>query len=97
MAEAGAAIKEIIRLTGHSRQLVRAVLCNTEDEVFRNGTSSLSPWLVALGTGWSEGCRNGAALWRRLRLRAALAAVVSSGGSRPPARPRMSCLNAATA
>jgi transposase len=68
MAEAGVAIKQISRRTGRSRKLVRAVLRNSEDEVFRSRTSSLAPWLVALDTAWSEGCRNGAELWRRLRL-----------------------------
>jgi transposase len=67
MAGAGAAIKEIVRRTGRSRKLVRAVLRNTEDEVFRSRTSSVAPWLVALDAAWAEGCRNGAELWRRLR------------------------------
>lgn len=67
MAEAGLAIKEIVRRTGRSRKLVRTVLRNTEDEVFRSRTSSLAPWLVALDAAETEGCRNGAELWRRLR------------------------------
>jgi transposase len=67
IAGAGAAIKEIVRRTGRSRKLVRAVLRNAEDEVFRNRASSLAPWLVPLEAAWSGGCRNGAELWRRLR------------------------------
>ena len=67
MAEAGVAIKQIAWRTGRSHKLVRAVLRNTEDEVFRSRTSSLAPWLVALDAAWTEGRRNGAELWRRLR------------------------------
>ena len=67
MAAAGTAIKEIVRRTGRSRKLVRDVLRNTEDEVFRSRASSLAPWLVPLEAAWSGGCRNGAELWRRLR------------------------------
>ena len=67
MAGAGAAIKEIVRRTGRSRKLVRAVLRNAEDEVFRGRASSLAPWLVPLEAAWPGGCRNGAELWRRLR------------------------------
>lgn len=66
MAQAGVAIKQISRRTGRSRKLVRAVLRNIEDEVFRSRTSSLAPWLTTLDTAWTEGCRNGAELWRRL-------------------------------
>jgi len=67
MAGGGAAIKEIVRRTGRSRKLVRAVLRSAEDEVFRSRSSSLAPWLVSLEAAWSGGCRNGAELWRRLR------------------------------
>ena len=67
MASGGMGIKEIVRRTGRSRKLVRAVLRNAEDEVFRSRASSLAPWLAALEAVWSGGCRNGAELWRRLR------------------------------
>ena len=67
MAGAGTAIKEIVGRTGRSRKLVRAVLRNAEDEVFRSRAGSLAPWLVTLEAAWSGGCRNGAELWRRLR------------------------------
>jgi transposase len=67
MAEAGVGIKDITRRTGRSRKLVRAVLRNTEDEVFRSRAGSLAPWLIALETAWTEGCNNGAELWRGLR------------------------------
>lgn len=67
MAAGGTAIKEIVRRTGRSRKLVRAVLRNREDEVFRSRTSSLEPWLLRLEEMWEAGCRNAAELWRRLR------------------------------
>ena len=43
MATAGTPIKEIVRRTGHSRKLVRAVLRHAEDEVFHCRSSSLEP------------------------------------------------------
>jgi transposase len=67
MARDGVSIKGIVRRTGRSRKLVRAVLRNTEDEVFRSRANSLEPWLALLETAWAGGCRNGAELWRRLR------------------------------
>lgn len=35
--------------------------------MFRIRESSLTPWLARLETEWSDGCRNGAELWRRLK------------------------------
>jgi transposase len=67
MAAAGAPITEIVRRTGRSRKLMRAVLRHREDEVFRSRTSSLAPWLPQLEVMWNAGCRNAAELWRRLR------------------------------
>lgn len=67
MAAAGTPIKEIVRRSGRSRKLVRAVLRNREDEVFRSRASSLAPWLLRLEEMWEAGCRNAAELWRRLR------------------------------
>ena len=67
MAATGTPIKEIVRRTGHSRKLVRAVLRGREDEVFRSRTSSLAPWLPRLEAMWDAGGRNAAELWRRLR------------------------------
>jgi transposase len=60
-------IKEIMRRTGRSRKLVRAVLRGREDEVFRSRTSSLAPWLPRLEAMWEGDGRNAAELWRRLR------------------------------
>ncbi|WP_424140776.1 ISL3 family transposase [Roseomonas chloroacetimidivorans] len=68
MARDGTSIKGIVRRTGRSRKLVRAVLRNTEDEVFRSRANSLEPWLASLEAAWAGGCRNGAELWRRLRV-----------------------------
>jgi transposase len=67
LAEQGVAIKEIVRRTGCSRQMVRRILRGQRDDVFRIRTSSLEPWLARLDAEWTAGCRNGAELWRRLR------------------------------
>jgi transposase len=60
-------IKEIVRRTGHSRGLVRAVLRGRRSDVFRARQSSLEPHLQWLDTQWAAGHRNGAALWRHLK------------------------------
>lgn len=44
----GLPIKQIVRQTGHSRKLVRQVICGERNDVFRTRQSSLdlhSPWL----------------------------------------------------
>ncbi|WP_207191758.1 transposase, partial [Paracraurococcus ruber] len=66
MAVAGTPIKEIVRRTGRSRKLVRAVLRHAEDEVFRSRASRLDPWLPRLQAMWDGGCHNAAELRRRL-------------------------------
>lgn len=63
----GVAIKEIVRRTGRSRKLVRDIVRGGRAEPFRPRASSIEPWLDRLNAEWSAGCRNGAALWRRLR------------------------------
>ncbi|MGM0583831.1 MAG: hypothetical protein ACQEUZ_04195 [Pseudomonadota bacterium] len=63
----GVGIKQIARRTGRSRKLVRNVIRGGATEPFRPRASSLDPWLDRLNAEWSEGCRNGAELWRRLR------------------------------
>ena len=63
----GVAIKEIVRRTGRSRKLVRDVVRGGRAEPFRPRSSSNEPWLDRLNAEWGAGCRNGAALWRRLR------------------------------
>ena len=63
----GVAIKQIVRKTGHSRQLVRHVLRGAHGDVFRTRQGSLDPHLTQLDAQWANGCRNGAELWRRLK------------------------------
>lgn len=68
LADQGVPIKQIVLRTGCGRQTVRHILRGERDDVFRVRMCSLEPWLVQLDEAWSGGCRNGAELWRRLRL-----------------------------
>ena len=61
------AIKQIVRLTGHSRKLVRQVIRGQPTDIFRVRQSSLEPWLPWLDEQWRSGCCNGSELWRQLR------------------------------
>ncbi|WP_094515343.1 ISL3 family transposase [Brucella lupini] len=70
----GLSIKEIVRRTGHSRKLVRSVVRGQRTDIFRVRQTSLEPHLPWLETQWDAGLRNGAELWRQLR-------VVGFGGS----------------
>ena len=65
----GIAIKEIVRRTGYSRGLIRKILRGQRSDVFRVRQSSLEPYLPWLDKQLEAGCRNGAALWKALRLR----------------------------
>ncbi len=67
LAKDGVAIKEIVRRTGCSRQVVRRILRGEREDIFRGRQSSLEPWLPRLDVEWAGGCRNGAELWRRLK------------------------------
>jgi transposase len=67
LAKDGIPIKDIVRRTGHSRGLVRAVLRGRRSDVFRARQSSLEPHLQWLDAQWSTGHCNGAALWRHLK------------------------------
>jgi transposase len=69
LSEQGIAIKEIVRRTGYSRGLIRKILRGQRSDIFRVRQSSLDPYLPWLDEQWAAGCRNGAALWRVLRLR----------------------------
>jgi transposase len=60
-------LKEIVRLTGHSRNFVRQVSRGESTDVFRTRQSTLDAHLPFLDAQWTEGCRNGAELWRRLQ------------------------------
>lgn len=64
----GVAIKEIVRLTGKSRGLVRHVVRGGRTDVFRSRQCSLDPFLKHLDADWANGCQNGAALWRRAKV-----------------------------
>ena len=66
LSQAGVAIKEIVRRTGHSRKTVRRVLRGERSEVFRTRESSLERHLPWLDARWAAGQRNSAALWREL-------------------------------
>ncbi len=67
MAREGAPIKAIVRRTALARGTVRRILRGEHADVFRTRQSSLEPWLPILDAQWTEGCTNGAELWRRLR------------------------------
>jgi transposase len=67
LAAEGVAIKDIVRRTGHSRKLVRQVIRGERNDVFRTRQSSIEAYLPLLDDLWNSGCRNGAALWRRLK------------------------------
>jgi len=64
----GISIKEIVRRTGHSRKLVRSVVRGQRTDIFRVRQTSLEPHLPWLEAQWDAGQRNGAKLWRQLRL-----------------------------
>jgi transposase len=63
----GVPLKEIVRRTGHSRNLVRQISRGGGTDMFRTRQSTLDGHLPFLDAQWSGGCRNGAELWRRLR------------------------------
>ena len=67
LAEGRAAIKEIVRRTGHSRGLVRKVLRGQRSDIFRVRENSLELHLQWLDAQWAAGERNGTELWRRLK------------------------------
>ena len=61
-------IKQIVRRTGHSRKLVRQVIRGERTDIFRVRQSTIDAHLPFLDAQWSNGCRNGAELWRRLKV-----------------------------
>ena len=61
-------LKEIVRRTGHSRNLVRQVSRGQSTDIFRTRQSTLDAHLPFLDAQWAAGCRNGAELWRRLQV-----------------------------
>jgi len=60
-------LKEIVRRTGYSRKLVRQVSRGDGADVFRTRQSTLDSHLPFLDAQWTNGCHNGAELWRRLQ------------------------------
>jgi transposase len=67
LADEGMPIKQIVRRTGCSRQVVRQIVQGERNDVFRVRMSSLEPWFARLDDEFTAGCRNGAELWRRLK------------------------------
>lgn len=57
-----------MRRTGHSRKLVRSVVRGQRTDIFRVRQTSLESHLPWLEAQWDAGLRNGAELWRQLRL-----------------------------
>lgn len=67
LAKAGISIKEIARRMSRSRFIIRQIVRGGRTDIFRSRTSSLGPFLKQLDAEWTNGCRNGAELWRRLK------------------------------
>lgn len=67
LSKQGLPIKQIVKLTGHSRKLVRSILRGQRSDVFRVRQNSLEEWLPWLDSRWGQGARNASALWREMR------------------------------
>jgi len=67
LAETGVSLKEIGRRAGLSRGTVRRIVRGERNDLFRPRQSSLARFEPLLEGLWSDGCRNGAELHRRLR------------------------------
>jgi transposase len=67
LSKDGVPLKQIAKRTGHSRQLVRQVVCCLRTDVFPVRESSLEMHLPWLGAQWDAGKRNATDLWRRLK------------------------------
>jgi len=65
LAADGVPIKEIVRLTGHSRGTVRQIIRGHRSDVFRVRQSSLETYLPVLDELWKSGKQNSAELWRQ--------------------------------
>jgi transposase len=63
----GVPIKAIVRRLGVGRNTVRRWLRGAAPDPFRRRRSILEPHYALLERRWSEGCHNGAQLWRELR------------------------------
>lgn len=62
LAKEGCRIKEIVRRTGYSRQLVRRVVRGQRSDIFRVRESSLEIYLQWLDAQWAAGLHNGSEL-----------------------------------
>jgi transposase len=60
-------IKQIVRRIGHSRKLVRQVLRGERTDVFPTRQNTIDAYLPFLDAQWTNDCRKGAELWRRLK------------------------------
>jgi transposase len=67
MSDQGLGIKEIVRHTGHSRNMIRRVLRGRRSEVFHTRQSSLEIYLPWLDAQWAAGAHNAMELWRQLK------------------------------
>ncbi|MGH7603415.1 MAG: ISL3 family transposase [Gemmatimonadaceae bacterium] len=67
LVDKGVPLKEIVRRTGHSRNLVRQISRGGGTDMFRTRQSTLDGHLPFLDAQWTGGYRNGAELWRRLK------------------------------
>lgn len=65
--KAGVPLRRIVKNTGHSRKVVRAVARGERSDVFRTRESSLELHLPWLNAQWDSGARNATGLWRRLK------------------------------
>ena len=63
----GVSIKAIVRRLGVGRNTVRRWLRGAAPDPFRRRRSILDPHYALLERRWTEGCHNGARLWRELR------------------------------
>lgn len=68
LAKADTTIKEIVRQTGYSRDLIRRVPRCQHSDVFRVSESSLELFLPWLDAQWTAEHRNWMKLWRQLKL-----------------------------
>ena len=67
MADQGLGIKEIVRRTGHSRNMIRRVLRGQRSDVFHTRQGSLEVYLPWLDAQWTAGAHNAMGLWRQLK------------------------------
>ena len=87
----GVSIKVIVRRVGVGRNTVRRWLRGAEPDPFRRHVSILEPHYALLERRWTEGCHNGAQLWRELRdggFRGRLRVVTESATRRRLRKPR---------